>query len=520
MPDRLDPLLKDIRYAARSLRRAPRFTTAAILTLALGLGATTVIFSLVDHIVLRPLPYADVDRLVVVREVVEEFSSTYPSLKANASHFLGWQRGCDACEGVAALRKLPLTLTGAGDPQRVEGARVSANFFSLLGVQPSFGRAFAPEEDAPGSDRVVMLSHEFWRRELGEDRAIIGRTISLDGIPHTVTGVLPEDFALPAGDALGTQAGLPRDIDVFKPLALSPRESRTPGEFDYIVLARLRPGIGLAAARAQLDAIASDIVTRGGFGMTVRTLVTPMQQQVVGAAGRPLLLLLAAVSGVLLVVCVNLANLTLARNVGRQREAAVRVALGAGRARLTRFALAESVLLSIVGGGIGFILALWGIRALVAMAPATLPRVGEVGLDGRVFAVAAIVAVIAGLAVGAIPALRFGHANPAEALKSGGRTATGSRGASRRRGLFIAAQIALSTILLVGTGLFLRSFVEVLGVDRGFETDRVLALDVALPRAKYSSTELRNQFHDEVLAELAALPGVRSAALTTAIPLE
>ena len=520
MPDRLDPLLKDVRYAIRSLRRAPRFSTAAILTLALGLGATTVIFSLVDHIVLRPLPYPGVDRIVVVREVVEELSATYPSLKANASHYLGWRRDCDACEDVAALRKLTVTVTEAGDPQRVEAARVSTNFFPLLGVQPAIGRSFMAEEDAPGSDRVVVLGHEFWRSRFAEDRSIVGRTLSLDGIAHTVTGVLPEGFALPAGDALGAQASLPRDIAIFKPLALSPRESMTPGEFDYIVLARLRPGAGLDAARAQLDAIASGIVTRGGFGMTIRTLVTPIQEQVVGAVGRPLLLLLAAVAGVLLVVCVNLANLTLARNVGRQREAAVRVALGAGRGRLTRFALAESVMLALVGGAVGFILALWGIRALVAVAPASLPRVGEVGLDARVFGVAALVAVLVGLAVGAIPALRFGDANPAEALKSGGRTATGARGASRRRGFFIAAQIALSTILLVGTGLFLRSFVEVLGVDRGFETDRVLALDVALPRSKYSSTEVRNQFHDQALVELAALPGVRSAALTTAIPLE
>ena len=520
MRDRLDSTLKDVRYAVRSLRRAPKFSTAAILTLALGLGATTVIFSLVDHIVLRPLPFANVDRIVVVREVVQEISAAYPSLEANASHFLGWRRECDLCEDVAALRKLPVTLTGAGDPQRLEGARISANFFALLGVQPAMGRTFAAEEDAPGSDRVVMLSHEFWRRQYAEDQSIIGRTISLDGVAHTITGVLPADFALPAADALGTGAGLPRDIQVFKPLALSPRESVTPGEFDYIVLARLEPGVAVPAVRAQLDAIAAGIVKRGGFDMTVRTLVTPMQEQVVGAVGRPMLLLLAAVAGVLLVVCVNLANLTLARNVGRQREAAVRVALGAGRGRLTRFALAESVLLALAGGAAGFILALWGVRALVAAAPATLPRVADVGLDGRVFAVAAFVAIVVGLAVGAIPALRFGNANPAEALKTGGRTATGTRGATRRRGVFIAAQIALSTILLVGTGLFLRSFVEVLGVDRGFESDRVLAIDIALPRSKYATGDLRTGYHDQVLTELAAIPGVRSTGLTTAIPLE
>jgi putative ABC transport system permease protein len=520
MPERLDSLLKDVRYAARALRRAPRFATAALLTLALGLGSMTVIFSLVDHIVLRPLPYRHVEQLVVVREVIDGMGSAYPSLGANASHFLGWQRGCGACEDVAALRKLPLTLTEGGDPQSLNGARVSANFLPLLGVQPALGRAFAPDEDAPGRDRVVLLSDGFWRRQYGSDRSIVGRTISLNDVSYVVAGVLPPEFALPAGDALGLFVGLPREIDVFKPLALTPRESSTPGEFDYVAIARLRPGATAAVARAQLDAVVASIIAGRQLRMTVRTSITPLQEQVVGAVGRPLLLLLAAVAAVLLIVCVNLANLTLARNVGRRREAAVRVALGAGRARLTRLALAESLLLALSGGTLGFLVALWGIKALVATAPSTLPRIGEVALDGRVFGVAAIVAIIVGLAVGAIPALRYASADPAEALKSGGRTATGSRDATRRRSAFIAAQIALSTILLVGTGLFLRSFIQVLGVDRGFQTDRILALDVALPRAKYSSIELRGAFHQRAISELAALPDVQSVGMTTAIPLE
>jgi predicted permease len=520
MRDRLDSLWIDLRYAARALRKAPRFTAAAIVTLALGLGATTVIFSLVDHIVLRPLPYANVDRLVVVRETIAELGGAYPSLGGNASHFLGWQRECAGCESVAALRKLSITFTNAGDPQRLGAARVSANFFTLLGVQPALGRGFRDEEDAPGSDRVVLLSDGFWRREFGANPAVLGRTIIVNETPHVITGVLPSGFSLPAGDAFGPMVGLPREIDLYKPLALTPRERTTPGEFDYVVLARLRPGIEPSVARSQFDATVASILARGSNPMTIRTNVVPLQEQIVGGARRPLLMLLAAVAAVLLIVCVNLANLSLARNIGRRREAAVRIALGAGRGRLTRLALAESLLLAVVGGSLGFLLAYWGIQALVASAPATLPRIGEVALDARIFIVGAMVAIAVGIAVGVYPALRLAGADPGEALKSGGRTATATRSSTRRRGVFIASQIALSTILLVGTGLFLRSFTRVLGVDRGFETERLLALDVALPRAKYSSPDLRAQFFDRVLAELDALPGVRSAALTTAVPLE
>ena len=520
MRESLESAWNDLRYAARALRKAPRFTAAALITLTLGLGATTVIFSLVDHIVLRPLPYREVERLVVVRETIAELADAYPSLGANASHFLGWQQQCAACEDIAALRKLPLTLTGDGDPQRLGGARVSANFFPLLGVQAAIGRGFTGDEDTPGSDRVVMLSDAFWRRQFGANRSIVGRTLLLNDAPHAVIGVLPPEFTLPSGDALGPLVGLPRDLDVYKPLALTPRERTTPGEFDYVALARLRPGVEPAAAKSQLDAVVASIVARGSSGMTIRTTVTPLQEQVVGGARRPLLMLLAAVGAVLLIVCVNLANLSLARNISRQREAAVRIALGAGRARLARLALAESLVLALAGGALGLLLAYWGLGALVAAAPATLPRIGEVGLDARVVGVGAIVAILVGCIVGVYPALRLAGADPGEALKAGGRTATATRGTTRRRGLFIASQIALSTVLLVGTGLLLRSFTRVLGVDRGFDTQRLLAVDVALPVAKYGLRDVNVQFHDRVLTELAALPGVTSAALTTALPLE
>jgi predicted permease len=441
-------------------------------------------------------------------------------MPANASHFLEWQRACAACDGVAAARRQSVTFSGSGDPQRLGAVRVSADLFSLLGARPALGRTFRDDEDVPGRDQVVVLGHAFWRQALGADPSTVGRTITLNDRQFTVVGVLPAGFALPAGDAMGKLVGLPREVDVYTPLALTPRERTTPGEFDYAVIARLRPGASVAAARAQLDAATRAAVERSPHRMDVRTEVVPLHAQVVGTSGRPLLLLLAAVGAVLLIVCINLASLSLARDAARHRESAVRVALGAGRARLARLALLESVVLALGGGALGLLLAHWGLRALVAAAPPTLPRLDEVRLDARVFAVAALLAAVVGLAFGTLPALRRGRADPAEALRGGGRGTTGGREAGRRRAAFIAAQVALSTVLLVGTGLFLSSFVRVLRVDRGFEAERVLALDVVLPRGRYASAGARAQFYDAALRELAPVPGVAAAAVTTGVPLE
>ena len=521
MREQLDSLRLDLRHALRGLRRAPRFAAAAVLTLALGLGATTVIVSLVDHVVLRPLPYAHPERLVVVREVVGELRSVYPTMPANAGHFLAMRRLCRACEGVAAVKRAAVTLTGDGDPQRLGAARVSANLFPLLGVRPALGRGFRDEEEQPGRDRVVLLSDAAWRRQFGADPGVVGRAVTLNDAAFVVVGVLPPGGGVPGGDALGALVGLPRDVDVYRPLALTEREATTPGEFDYAVIARLRPGVTADRAQAELDGIVAGLVERaGGAPRSIRAAVLPLHAQVVGDAGRPLLLLLAAVGAVLLIVCVNLTSLTLARNAGRQRESAVRVALGAGRGRLARLALAESLAVALAGGALGLLLAHWGVRALVALAPATLPRIADVRLDARVFGAAALLTALVGVLVGALPALRAGRASPGESLKAGGRTASSGRAHARRRALFIAAQVAFSTVLLVGAGLLLASLVRVLRVDRGFDTSRVVALDVALPGARYPTDERRMQFYDRAVVEVAAVPGVVAAAVASALPLE
>ena len=520
MRERLDTLWSDLRYSVRTLRRASRFSLSAILSLALGLGAATVVFSVVDHVVLRPVPFPDHGKLVVIRERIAQLAHVYPTMAANASHFLEWQRGCQGCESVAAIRPAPGILTGSGDPQRVNAVRASANLFSVLGVHPARGRAFRSEEDAPGRDAVVVIGDAFWRRQFGADPSAIGRTITLDGRSMEIVGIMPPHFRLPPGEALGERVQIPQDVDVYRPLALTPRERTSAGDFSYAVIARLRPGTTLAEARAQLDAIQADLTARHPDGMQLTARVVPLQEQVVGSAARPMLLLLAAVGAVLLIVCVNLANLTLAHNAGRSRESAVRIALGAGAARVARLAFLESLILSLLGGALGLILAYWGLRAVVATAPVTLPRIDEVQLDGRVFAVAALLSAIVGLAVGAIPALRLTRSDPAEALRGGGRSVTEGRKGRHRRAAFIAAQVALSTVLLMATGLLVSSFIRVMDVEKGFATERVLVFDVELPRNTFGAAERRAQFHERTIAELEALPGVTSAAAASGLPLE
>ena len=520
MREQLHLLFNDLRYAARSLRRAPRFTVTTVLALAVGLGTATTVYSLVDHVVLRPLPYDQPERLVVVREVLEEIREVYPSLPANASHFLEWRQTCDVCEGLSAILTSSTTLAGDGDPQRLDAVRVSANLSSLLGVTPALGRWFMEEEDQPGGAGVAVLSHSFWQREFGSDPSAIGRVILLDDAPVEVVGVMPSRFLLPPGDAMGDFTKLPHTIDVYRPLALSEQEATRGGSFDYAVLARLRPGATPAQAQQQLDAGAAAAVARAGGNTGVSAITVPLHQQVVGGARRPLLLLLSAVGALLLIICVNLANLSLARDAGRQRESALRAALGAGRGRLTRAALVESLLVASAGGLLGLFIAHWGLRALVALAPATMPRIAQVQLDGRVFIAALALTTAVGLLVGVLPALRAARADPGEALKAGGRTVTGNRAANRRRAIFIAAQVACSTVLLVGTGLLLTSFVRIMDVDRGFDSERVLAMDVVLPRSAYSSPALRQQFYDQVVGDLTGVPGISGAAVTSALPLE
>lgn len=505
---------QDLRHAVRGLRRAPLFSAAVILTLGLGIGATTVIVSVVDHVVLRPLSYPDPDRLVVVREVIDELRNVYPTVGANVGHFLEWRRRWTGVGDLAAIRPLGLTLTGDGDAERISAARASPSLFRALGARFELGRSFGDDEDQPGRGGVAVLSHGFWRRRFGADPSVIGRTVTLDGTPVVVLGVLAETFRIPRFTDL---IALPATIDVYQPMALTPDQAATRGEFDWSVVARLKPGHTVASASSELGAIQRDLSTSGPDKMTFEARVTPLEVLIVGAIGRPLILLLAAVGAVLLIVCVNLANLLLARNTARTRESAVRLALGAARARLVRHALTESLLLALSGGALGIGLATVGLNALLATAPASLPRLDEVSLDGRVLAIALLVSLATGLAFGVLPAARVSRADPGETLKSRGRSVTEDR---RGRDVFIGAQIALTTALLAMTGLFLASFVRVMGVDKGFVADRVLAVDLVLPTVKYRAGQTRSQFYSRLLERLGSMPGVERAAVASALPLE
>jgi predicted permease len=515
----LEELWRDVTRAVRNLARMPVFTLAAVLTLALGIGATTVVYSVVDHVVLRPLPYNDAERLVVVREVIDEIRQEVPSLGTRAAHYVAWRERCEVCDDVAALLPVMSTLRGASEPVRVRGVRVSANLFPMLGVQPEHGRLFLEEEDTPERSSVVLVSHGFWQRHLGGDPVAVGRTIRLGTTDREVVGVMPARFRLPKGDELGRNVGMHADPDFYIPLAFTAGDLAMGGNWNYTAIVRLAPGVSVVQAGRHFNALQQSLGAGFPEPLALSAVVLPLRDMVVGGSGRGLLILLAAVGAVLLLVCVNLANLLLARNAGRAREYAVRAALGAGRLRLVREALTESVVLAVVAGLVGVALSWWGLQLLLQLAPSDMPRLHEVRLDTRVGGVALLLALGTGVFFGALPALRSGGADPGEVLKTGGRT-RGGRGESRSRSALIATQSAMTAVLLVAAGLLLASFVRVLGIDKGFTPQRVLAMDVLIPGTEFETAAELRQIYDGIMSEVAATPGLVSAAATSKLPLE
>jgi predicted permease len=439
----------------------------------------------------------------------------------NAAHFAAWRNACSACDQIAALEARSFTLTGAGDPTQITAVRVSDTFFSMLGARAELGRVFAVGDDQPGREDEVVISDALWRQQFGARSDIVGRTITLSDAPWRVIGVLSPDFQMLRNRELGALTRLPNRTDAYVPLALTSQEIASHGQYDFSVLAMLEPGTTAATARAQLDAANAHLeAALGEDGPPGRTSVTSLQAQVVGQSGRPLMLLLAAVGALLLLMCVNLANLLLARSAARRRESAVRLALGADRSRLVRQALTEVALLTCGGAVIGIASAFWGVRALVAAAPADLPRINEISIDARVLVGATLLSVLAGLSFGLAPAWRFGRVTPGDVLKESGRSSTDGRSGVRARSALIAAQVGMSALLLIAGGLLLKSFVRVLGVDKGFTAERVLALNVVLPRTAYPKLDDRNRVYVRALDALRKLPGVTEAGLTSALPLE
>ncbi len=499
----------DLRYGVRTLLKSPAFTLVAVLALALGIGANTTIFSVVNAVLLRPLKYPNPEQLVLVRETQPPSNET----PADYAEYLDWREQAQIFEHLAAYFNTTYTLTGQGDPQQLWGARISTNTLPALGVNPILGRGFRSEEEARGSERVALISYGFWQRQFAGDLKVVGQSITLDAKPHTIVGVLPSDFrALNPADI---QRGQERDVWV--PLRLN-AEVAPRGLHFLTVFGRLRPTVSLAQAKAAMADLSGRLQKERSIDHDAKLM--SLQQSIVPASMRTmLLLLLGAVGFVLLIACGNVANLLLARSTARQKEMAIRLALGASRSRLIRQLLTESLLLALLSGGSGLLLSFWGVGVFVAAARTLLPRLDEVGLDSRVLLFTIGISLITGLIFGIAPAIRASKGKLQESLKEGGGSGAGA-GQQRLRGLLVVTQVALSLVLLIGAGLLVKSFVHVLTADKGFDAEQVLTASLSLPLVKYAEPQQQALFFQQFLERLKTVPGVESAAIVNNAPLE
>ncbi len=511
-------MLSEIRYALRTLARNPAFAAIAILTLALGIGANTAIFTVFNGVLLRALPYPSPQRLVAVQEVFPRFARFGSSLPVGAWHFREWRKQNRSFEDLALVGGLSFTLTENGEPQHVLAGRVSASLFPILGIQAALGRTFLDEEDRPGHDHVVVLSDALWTKAFQRDPAIVGRKIVLDGAPFEVVGVLPGGARIPTQANLQSMQSGDVPAELWKPFAIADDDLAILSEFNY-GLARLKPGVSPAQATADLDAIQNGIVSSLPEKPELRATVTELQDQMTGRSRSSLTLLLAAAGAVLLIVVVNLANLLLARAGSRRRELAIRAAIGAPISRLVRQTLAESVLLACAGGVLGALLAGWAVSAVVLKAPLDIPGLRDIHMDPAALAFTALVSVASGILFGVLPAWRLSRIDPQEALKSGGRAITESRKGGNLRRILIAAEVSLSAMCLVVGGLLLHSFVRLLQVDKGFQPDRAMVVGLALPGVNYPDPASHVNFVRNLVQRVEALPGVVAAGVSNRGPL-
>jgi putative ABC transport system permease protein len=501
--------LQDLRYAVRQLRKSPGFTAVAVITLALGIGANTAIFSVVNGALLRPLAFKEPDRLVHVWHVPP--AKSFPGMSTfavSAANYLDWKSQNQVFENMAIYTYHGFTLTGGEKPEQVDASAVSSSFFETLGVQPMLGRVFSPQEDEPGRSNVVVLSHRFWQEHFGSNADIVGHTINIDGQTFLVAGVMPLSFRYPDF------------AQVWTPMAWTDKERAVRGEHHYSVVARLKSGIALKQAQAAMNTISSRLEQLypdddRGWG----AVVVPLHDDLVSDVRPALLVLLGAVAFVLLIACVNVANLALAKTLSRRKEIAIRTALGASSARVLRQILAETVLLALAGGAIGLSYAHFGVRLIMAFLADKLPRSVAVGLDLRVLGFTALISVLTGIIAGVLPALRLTRADVNQALKQGlGRTDSDS-GGHRTRSVLVVAEVALSLVLLIGAGLMIRSFQQLHGVNPGFESHGVLTMTAAVSRAKFPLPAQQISFFEQVLQRVRTLPGVESAGVIDDIPL-
>jgi len=500
----MDSLSQDLRYAIRRILKSPGFTLVSVITLALGIGANSAIFSVVNGVLLKPLPFKDPDRLVGIYHVSEGRRSTM-----SGPNFTDVRRLSETLSDAAAISRYRTILTGQGEPVRLNAADVSAGFFDLLGIRPQLGRGFRAEENLPGSAKVVVIADSLWRQNFGRDPQIVGKTITLDGVPREVVGVMPEGFAYPTDRVLWT------------PIEHTPGfVSEQRGAWYLTVIGRTKDGVPVERVRAEVLTLGKQLARQypdANEGVNIEAV--PLHEATVGNIRKAVLVLLGAVGFVLLIACANVANLLLARAAARETEMAVRTALGAGRFRLIRQLLTESVILSLVGAGLGLLLAVWSVELLIDLQPQGIPRLNDVRVDSTVITFTLALAVLTGLIFGLVPAFQSTRSRLASTLKEGGRGALTTHGGTRMRGALVIAEMALAVMLLTGAGLLIRSFVRLASVDPGFHVEQALTFELSLPESRYEQEARQIAFFEQLLPRLRSVPGVQDVGAVLSLPL-
>ncbi|HVH57269.1 MAG TPA: ABC transporter permease [Vicinamibacterales bacterium] len=500
----MDTIRQDIRYAFRRLIKSPAFTLVALLTLALGIGANSAIFSVVNAVLLQPLPYRAPEQIVGIYHLSEGRRTTM-----SGPNFTDVKKLNTTLQDAAAYTRSRVILTGQGEPVRLDTAEVSASLFDLLGVPAMRGRTFRPDENQKGKTHVAVLSHELWQQRFGGDEAVVGRRLTLDGVSYEVVGIMPPKFSFPAARALWTPLEYTEDFT-----------TKQRGAWYLQAVGRTRPGVSVEQARAEIDTIGKQLAKQypdanEGVDMTAVSL----HEAMVGNVRQAFWVLLGAVGFVLLIACVNVANLLLARAASRESEIAVRTALGANRARLVRQLMTESLILGLAGGALGLLLAVWGVEALIALEPQGIPRLNEVRVDPMVIGFTMALSALTGLLFGVFPAFQSTRGGISSTLKEGGRGALTTRGGARMRTTLVVAEVALAVTLLAGAGLLIRSFSKLASVDPGFQVKPALTFELSLPDSRYEDRARQVAFFDQLLPRLQAIPGVTSAAGVISLPL-
>ncbi|HVH85868.1 MAG TPA: ABC transporter permease [Terriglobales bacterium] len=496
----MEILLQDLRYSLRNLLKSPGFTAVALVTLALGIGANTAIFSVVNAVLLRALPYADPDRLVVVLHEGHSGNSS--------ANFLDWRRDNQVFENMGAAEGWTPNLTGVDKPEAVSGLHVTSDIFPVLGVRPILGRTLTPDEDQPGHDHEVVLSYGVWQRRFGGSKDVLGRTVEFNGEAYAIIGVMPAGFRF-AFPSWATRA------DVWGPLPLNASDRVINSKR---IFARMKPGVSLNQARAEMATITARLEKQFP-GTNKDVVVSPLKEQVIGDLRPALLVLLGAVGFVLLIACANIAHMLLARASAREREIAVRTALGASRRRILRQFLTESALLALIGGCVGVLMATWGLRVLLAWAPEDITKFGSIAVDGHVLTFALVISLITGIAFGLAPALQGSALNVIESLKEGCRGSGSGRHSRRIRSLLVASEFALALVLLAGAGLMIRTFIALASIDPGFNPHHLLTMIVSVAGANDTAAKDRTTFYQRALERIQGLPGVISASAINHLPL-